>query len=66
VVAVTDQSPEYLTPAEVADRWRCDSRTVRRRVAAGELRGVRLGPGIVRVSAAEVERYERRAAEEAA
>lgn len=50
--------PTYLTPQEIAGRWRVDPKTVRRRIAAGDLRGVRLGPGVTRVDLAEVERYE--------
>lgn len=47
--------PALLTVAEVASTLRVSDETIRRRVADGSLRGVRLG-GIIRVPAAELER----------
>lgn len=36
---------EYLTPDEVAERWKCGRRLVYGLVASGELRHLRLGSG---------------------
>lgn len=49
----------YLTPREVADRWRCSARQVRRLCASGELVAMRLGLESWRIAVAAVEAYER-------
>lgn len=46
-----------LSPAQVAKRWGCSSTLIYDLLAAGKLRGFRLGK-LWRVSADEVERYE--------
>jgi excisionase family DNA binding protein len=48
---VTFDELELLTMAEVAKLWHVSQRTVRRRVAAGELPVVRLGRNTVRIRA---------------
>jgi len=45
------------TLREVAQRWGVHTDTVRRRVAAGELRVVRLSPRRIGVRASEEDRY---------
>lgn len=46
-----------LSPAQIAKRWGCSSTLIYDLLAAGKLRGFRLGK-LWRVSADEVERYE--------
>lgn len=48
----------YLTPREVAERWGCSARHVRRLCASGELRAMRLGLESWRISLEAVEAYE--------
>jgi excisionase family DNA binding protein len=48
----------YMTPREVADRWGCSARHVRRLCAAGELRAMRLGLESWRISLEAAEAYE--------
>jgi excisionase family DNA binding protein len=48
----------YLTPRQVADRWACSPRHVRRLCAAGELRAMRLGLDAWRISIESVEAFE--------
>lgn len=48
----------YLTPREVAERWSCSARHVRRLCQSGELRAMRLGLDAWRISVAAVEAYE--------
>jgi len=43
--------------SDLARRWGVSMDTVRRRIAAGELRVIRLSPGRVGVRASEEERY---------
>jgi excisionase family DNA binding protein len=47
-----------MTPREVADRWGCSARHVRRLCAAGELRAMRLGLESWRISLEAAEAYE--------
>jgi len=47
----------YLTPREIAERWKVRPRTVRNRIARGELVAVRVG-ALLRVAHQEVRRYE--------
>jgi excisionase family DNA binding protein len=51
-------TPTFLTPREVAARWGCSARHVRRLCAAGELRAMRLGLESWRISLETVEAYE--------
>ena len=46
-----------LTPAELANRWKCTPCIVRRMIQDGRLRGFRVGDRY-RVNLREVERYE--------
>lgn len=49
-------SDGYLTLEEAADRLRCHVRTLRRRVASGDLPAFRHGPRRILVRADDVER----------
>ena len=51
-----------LTPAELANRWKCNPVIVRRMIQDGRLRGFRVGDRY-RVHLCEVERYEGREGE---
>lgn len=44
-----------LTIAEVASLWQTSTKTVRRRIADGTLKAVRIGPRLIRVDRASVE-----------
>jgi excisionase family DNA binding protein len=46
----------YESIAAAADRMGVSTRTLRRRIADGSLRAYRLGPRIIRLDAAEVDR----------
>jgi excisionase family DNA binding protein len=48
----------YMTPREVAARWGCSARHVRRLCASGELRAMRLGLESWRISLEAVTEYE--------
>ena len=48
----------FLTPRQVAERWGCSPRHVRRLCASGELRAMRLGIDAWRISLEAVEAYE--------
>lgn len=48
----------YLTPREVAARWACSARHVRRLCASGDLLAMRLGLESWRIGLAAVEAYE--------
>lgn len=50
---------QYLTVAQVADRWACARTVVYREIEMGRLRALQLGSQTKRVSQAEVARYER-------
>lgn len=52
-------SPAYGTIAEAADRLQVSGKTVRRYIAAGRLTAVRIGPRLVRVDLASLERLAR-------
>lgn len=39
----------WVTLAEAAESWRCSVKTVRRRIAAGDIYAERFGPRLVRV-----------------
>ena len=53
-------SPSYLTPAELAAKWKVTPITLRRWRKAGKLKASFLGRG-VRFASAEIERFEREA-----
>lgn len=48
----------YLTPRELAERWSCSARHVRRLCGSGALPAMRLGIESWRISLAAVEAYE--------
>jgi excisionase family DNA binding protein len=48
------------TPATLAERWHCSGRHIRNLINRGELKAFRLGGKLLRISAEEVEDYERR------
>ena len=52
--------PSFVSPSELASRWKVTSITLRRWRKAGKLKAHHLGRGI-RFSMAEVERFEREA-----
>jgi excisionase family DNA binding protein len=49
---------DVFTPRTLAQRWDCSERHVRALISEGELRAFRLGGKLLRIAAAEVERYE--------
>ncbi|GGE24919.1 hypothetical protein GCM10011390_50460 [Aureimonas endophytica] len=53
----------FLKPEDVAKRWECSIRHVRRMMATGELPAMRMGGKIFRVSIKTVEQYEGRQAQ---
>ncbi|NMR19175.1 helix-turn-helix domain-containing protein [Cellulomonas fimi] len=55
VVDDAARRPEFLTVAEVADRLRVTERFVRRLIATGELRAVRVGSRVVRVRQVDID-----------
>lgn len=50
---------QFLTPAQLAERWACSPRHVRRLCQRGDLRAMRLGLDAWRISVEAVEAYER-------
>ncbi|WP_152048261.1 excisionase family DNA-binding protein [Aureimonas psammosilenae] len=48
----------FLKPEEVAKRWECSSRLIRRMIATGELRALQLGNRMFRVPIEAVEEHE--------
>jgi excisionase family DNA binding protein len=50
-----DPVSKYLTLAQAAELLGVHTRTIRRRIADGQLRAYRLGPRLVKVAAADVE-----------
>ncbi len=51
-----DLAPKRLaTIAEAAEQARCNSRTIRRRIADGSLTGYRMGPRLIRVDLNELD-----------
>jgi hypothetical protein len=57
----TDKNTEtkWLSVRSLTKRWDCSQRTVRRVIWRGDLKAITLGEGMIRVSLAEVERYEK-------
>lgn len=51
-------TPEMLTEQQLAERWQTSDRSIRRLVAAGDLRPVRIAPQIVRFRLTDVEAFE--------
>lgn len=51
--------PEYLTVAQIAERWACSRTVVYDEIRAGRLRALTIGKQGKRISAAELGRYER-------
>jgi len=51
-------APRFLTIEQLAERWQTTDRTIRRKVAAGELPVVRLGAQSVRIDLDDVEAFE--------
>jgi len=49
-------SSPSMTLAEVASRYNVSSKTIRRRIADGSLPAFRVGPRLIRVDVADVER----------
>jgi excisionase family DNA binding protein len=49
-----------LTVAEAAEHYNCSERTIRRRIADGTLRAWRVGPKLIRLDPADLERMARR------
>lgn len=47
-----------LTPAQVAERWQVNERTVRRMCASGRLPGLRLSGKLLRLRLSDVEEFE--------
>lgn len=52
-------SAEYMTVAQVADRWSCHKGMVYDEIRAGRLRALTLGKTGKRISPAELARFER-------
>ena len=50
--------PTILTPAEIAQRWKCTAAHIRRMIDNGELPGFRAGGKLLRVHLRDVEAYE--------
>ncbi|WP_395774236.1 helix-turn-helix domain-containing protein [Agrobacterium pusense] len=56
---MVDEVPgRVLTPARLADRWRCSERHVRNMLAKGELPFFKLGGKLIRIKVEDVENYE--------
>lgn len=51
--------PEMATVAETAERLKCSTKTVRRYIADGRLTAYRVGPKMLRVDLADVEKLMR-------
>jgi len=46
--------PPVFTPETLAERWQCSAKTIRKDLAAGRLRGFRLGGTLWRIACDEV------------
>lgn len=46
--------PPVFTPDTLAERWQCSAKTIRKDLAAGRLRGFRLGGNLWRIACDEV------------
>jgi excisionase family DNA binding protein len=49
---------DFMAPRQLAERWNCSARHVRRLCASGELRAMRLGQEAWRISLGAVAEYE--------
>ena len=49
---------QFLTVAQVAQRWACDASSVYREIQAGRLRALQIGEQAKRISLTELARYE--------
>jgi excisionase family DNA binding protein len=56
---LANHAAPYVTVRELAEYWRVSQKQVRRRVASGSLRGLRLGPRIWRITVASALAFER-------
>jgi len=54
-------SPEFLTLAQLAERWQVSEATIYRLMASGELAKTKIGTKVVRFARADVEQFELRA-----
>jgi excisionase family DNA binding protein len=55
------ENPERVyTPVTLARRWQCSSQHIRDMIERGDLKAFRVGGKLLRISAEEVEDYERR------
>lgn len=52
---MSDHPPQYETLAESAERHRCSTKTLRRRIAEGQLTAYRFGPHLIRLDPREVD-----------
>ncbi|GAC50218.1 helix-turn-helix domain-containing protein [Gordonia aichiensis] len=51
----------YVSLVDLAERWDCSTRTVRRLISSGQLAAFRPTPGVIRISETEVARFEAKA-----
>jgi hypothetical protein len=56
---LAEHAVPYVTVRELAEYWRVSQKQIRRRVAAGFLSGLRLGPRICRITVASALAFER-------
>lgn len=49
-------TPELVTLAEAAKRYKCSDRTIRRMIARNELQAYRVGPKLLRIDIREADR----------
>jgi len=56
---LADHDVPYVTVRELAEYWRVSQKQIRRRVAAGHLSGLRLGPRLWRITVASALAFER-------
>jgi hypothetical protein len=59
IIADSTKLTKYLSVPKLAERWECDQKLVYQEIAAKRLAGLRIGKKLLRVSLAEIERYER-------
>jgi hypothetical protein len=59
IIADSTNLTKYLSVPKLAERWECDQKLVYQEIAAKRLAGLRIGKKLLRVSLAEIERYER-------
>jgi excisionase family DNA binding protein len=55
---LADHGVSYVTVRELAEYWRVSQKQIRRRVAAGYLQGLRLGPRLCRITVASALAFE--------